>query len=143
MEKEILIYTDDSSKYGIFRETLESEGFSCSLRADLKEVLEHTKKKCSSVVIIDFDLPCVTKTNLLAIKKLTGISQRVIVAVNDITDDSLQICVERYGVLVLKKPFLPEDLTSIVNCVLEEVTEYDLESDDEVNSSIEEEEVDE
>jgi len=142
MEKEILVHTNDSSKYGIFRETLESEGFSCSLRADLQEVLAHTKKKCSAV-IIDFDLPCVFRTNLLAIKKLTEIGQRVIVVVNDITDDSLRICVEKYGAVVLKKPFSPEDLISVVNCVLEEVTEYDLESDDEVNSSIEEEEVDE
>lgn len=135
MEREILVYTDDSANYGIYREALESEGFSCSLRADLQEVIEHSQKKCLAAVIVDFDLPCITTTNLRVVKKLAEIHQRTIVVVNDITDNILQICVEKYGALVIKKPFLPEDLISIVNCVLEEVLECDLEDSDEVNSS--------
>ena len=111
--KEILVFTDHVSKYGLYRSCLETVVTSISLRATLDEVFSHLSKKTVDVVIIDMEIPCVKKKDIKYIENLIRLGvKEVFLMVDEITDDCLTACVDYGVVIVIKKPFDPDILVS-------------------------------
>jgi DNA-binding NtrC family response regulator len=103
--KEILIFTDDISKYGVYRSYLETGVSSTSLRATLDEVFQHVAKKPVNVVIVDTEAPCVRKKDVNFLRALVEKDIEVFLIVDEITDECLIACNKHGRVTVIKKPF--------------------------------------
>lgn len=103
--KEILVFTDDISKYGVYRSYLETGVSSTSLRATLDEVFQHIAKKPVNVVIVDTEAPCVRKKDVKFLRALVEKDIEVFLMVDEITDECLIACNKHGRVTVIKKPF--------------------------------------
>jgi len=108
--KEILVFSDDISKYGIYRSFLETGVSSVSLRATLDEVFQHISKKMVNVVIVDTEIPCIRKKDVKFLRLLVEEEIEVFLMVDEITDECLGFCNEYDLVTVIKKPFDPDIL---------------------------------
>lgn len=109
--REILVFTDDISKYGVYRSFLETGVSSVSLRATLDEVFQHISKKSVNVVIVDTEIPCIRKRDVKFLRSLVEKEIEVFLMVDEITDECLLFCNE-YMVTVIKKPFDPDILVA-------------------------------
>ena len=119
MKNEILIVTDNLDELGIYRNTLESKGFTTSFRSNVNEAVSQVARNKVSLVIIDSDIPKVKRENLGIIRRLLSLRfKKIILIVNDISDLALDDCIEQYDINVIRKPFEPEDLLSDVELVL-------------------------
>jgi len=110
--KEILVYTDDISKYGVYRSYLETGVSSTSLRATLDEVFQHIAKKLVNVLIIDTEAPCVRKKDVKFLRAMVEREIEVFLMVDEITDECLAACNKHDRVTVIKKPFDAEILVA-------------------------------
>jgi len=107
-KKEILVFCDNLSKYGVYRSYLETGVSNTSLRATVDEVMHHITKKNVDAIIIDIDVPSIKKKHLGLIGELNqrGIEVVLILGVSEnITDASLLACLDDYDVTILKEPF--------------------------------------
>ena len=103
--KEILVYTDDISKYGVYRSYLETGVSSTSLRATLDEVFQHIAKKPVNVLIVDTETPCVRKKDVRFLRPIVEKEIEIFLVVDEITDECLAACNKHDRVTVIKKPF--------------------------------------
>jgi len=117
--KEILIFTDDISKYGNYRSYLETGVSTTSLRATLNEVLDHLEKKNVDIIIVDLDIPRIKKKNLKFLEFIRQDSIDIFLMIRDITDDALITCSEYDCITIVKKPFDPEVLMRKLGIVVD------------------------
>jgi len=107
-KKEILVFCDNLSRYGVYRSYLETGVSNTSLRATTDEVRQHISKKHVDAIIIDIDIPSIKKKHLGLIGELNekGIDVVLVLGVSeDITDAGLLACLDNYEVTILKEPF--------------------------------------
>lgn len=119
MKYEILFITDNSQEYFSYRLPLESEGNIVNLRSNVSETLLYLEHHSPSIVIIDYDVPCVSAQNLEAMDILCNKDIPIIIIVEDIDDETLIECMDEYSVIVMKKPVHPNELIEEINLLLD------------------------
>lgn len=119
MKYEILFITDNSQEYFSYRLQLESIGNNVSLRSNMSETLLYLEHNTPSLVIIDYDVPCVSAQNLEAMNILYDRDILTIIIVEDIDDETLIECMDEYSVIVMKKPVHSNELIEEINLLLD------------------------
>jgi len=120
MKTEILVISDDILGYGNYRNILEQRDFKIEFKCSISEAIKHiSNDKKIRMIIIDFDIPVFRKQDLKTIKPLFKIgTNNIILVVKEINDNTLNECIDKYQINVIKKPFEIDDLLSDVEVVL-------------------------
>ena len=111
MKNGILIVSDNFTTCANLFEDLEANEFKICFTADFNDAMKEIKNnKKYLIVIIDMDNPIVKKKDLKHIKQFIkkGMN-KIILIVNDISDNALNECLEILHTTVIKKPFDIED----------------------------------
>jgi len=117
--KEILVYSDNISNYGNYRSLLENGEINISLRSSIDEAVSHLNHKEVSLTVIDLDIHKFKVEDLWNLTPFEDRNIPIILIVEDITNDCLEICIDKIDCEVVKKQsFDPDDFSELVSGML-------------------------
>ncbi len=122
MKKEILIYSDNISLYGKYRNILENNNFSTSFRSTYDEVISHLNK--NNVMLVIIDLECdIVDINFSIFDELLNRKIKCILMVNLLafTNSMINRMLYTYDdVLIMNKQFINTDFLNEITKFLED-----------------------